>query len=215
MGTHSEKAAYAGMRSRFNSRDQILEKEADFMSELNQTTPTDEASSALSAPEINSPAAPVEGPAGLPTPSLPGSSPAEPIEGPAGLPTPSLPDASQGEMSDNAILRCPAGYQQGVVRNNQSFTDLLLENNVSYNAMRAANPTLSTTRIAVGTRYCAPPSGTRRQCAYGSRSYVMSQGESIYTLVRTLGISAGRLLQANPSLAPDDFLPGQEICLPQ
>lgn len=185
------------------------------MSELNQTAPADEASSALSAPEINSPASPVEGPAGLPTPSLPDNSPASPVEDPAELPTPSLPSASQGGMNSGAPLRCPAGYQQRVVRNSQSFTDLLLENNVSYNAMRAANPTLPTTRIAVGTRYCAPPSGARRQCAYGSRSYVMSQGESIYTLARTLGISAGRLLQANPALAPDDFLPGQEICLPQ
>lgn len=176
--------------------------------------------------EINQPAAPDEGAIGLPTPSLPDASPAQPGEGPVELPTPALPDASPAQpdegsaglptpsLPSQSYRSCPSGYRSGTVQNNQSFTDLLLENNVSYNAMRAANPHLSTTRIAPGASYCAPPSGSRRVCAYGSRSYVMSQGETLYTLVRTLGISVGRLLAANPNLAPSDFLPGRVICLP-
>lgn len=154
------------------------------------------------------PAQPDEGPISSPTPSVSVDQPAAPGEGPAALPTPSVPPQPA------PIYRCPYGYRSGTVENNQTFTDLLLENNVSYNAMRAANPNLPVTRLAPGTRYCAPPSGSRRVCAYGSRSYVMSQGETLYTLVRTLGISAGRLLAANPSLAPGDFLPGRVICLP-
>lgn len=161
--------------------------------------------------EFNQPAAPNEGPAGLPTPDIVDTTPAQPGEGPADSPTTSVPVQPQPVPISR---RCPNGYRRGVVENNQTFTDLLLENNVSYNAMRAANPSLPTTRLAPGTVYCAPPSGSRRVCTYGSRSYVMSQGETIYTLVRTLGISAGRLLQANPSLAPGDFLPGRVICLP-
>lgn len=161
--------------------------------------------------EFNRPAAPGEGPMGLPTPDIPDNIPAQPGEGPVNPPTPSQPSRPQPTPISR---RCPSGYRRSVVENNQSFTDLLLENNVSYNAMRAANPGLPTTRLAPGTVYCAPPSGSRRVCTYGSRSYVMSQGETIYTLVRTLGISPGRLLQANPSLAPGDFLPGRVICLP-
>lgn len=161
--------------------------------------------------EFNRPASPNEGPAGLPTPDLTDNIPAQPGEGPIVAPTPSVPVRPQPVPISR---RCPAGYRRGMVQGNQTFTDLLLENNVSYNAMRAANPGLPTTRLAPGTIYCAPPSGSRRVCTYGSRSYVMSQGETIYTLVRTLGISAGRLLQANPSLAPGDFLPGRVICLP-
>jgi len=77
----------------------------------------------------------------------------------------------------------------------------------------STNPGLSTGYPQPGTLYCAPPSGTRRICA-SNRSYVMSQGETLYTLTRTLGISSGRLLAANPNLAPGDFLPGRVICLP-
>lgn len=185
------------------------------MSEMNQPATPDNGTNILPMPDVsdNMPAQPGEGPLESPTPALPddGQS-AQPGEGPAGLPTPSLP--SQPLPQRPVVRRCPTGYRQGTVQNNQGFTDLLLENNVSYNAMRAANPNLPTTRLSPGTVYCAPPSGSRRVCAYGSRSYVMSQGETLYTLVRTLGISAGRLLQANPSLAPGDFLPGRVICLP-
>lgn len=155
--------------------------------------------------QFNRPASPNEGPAGLPTPDIIETTPAQPGEGPAGAPTPSLPA--------RPVRTCPPGYRRATVQSRQSFTDLLIENNVSYNALREANPSLSTGFPAAGTVYCAPPSGTRRICA-SSRSYVMSQGETLYTLTRTLGISAGRLLSANPNLAPGDFLPGRVICLP-
>lgn len=167
--------------------------------------------------EFHQPASPNEGPESLPTPEV--DVPASPSEGPENLPTPALPTAPTQPVRPiqptQPIQRaCPAGFRRGTVQNNQSFTDLLIENNVSYNAMRAANPALSTNRLSPGTVYCAPPSGSRRLCANAGRSYVMSQGETLYTLTRTLGISAGRLLIANPSLAPGDFLPGQMICLP-
>lgn len=176
------------------------------MSEFNQPASPNEGPVELPTPEVSEPAQPGEGPAELPPPTLPGSQPARPGEGPAGFPTPSLPA--------QPVRICPVGYSRRTVQSNQSFTDLLLENNVSYNAMRAANPRLSTINPIAGTVYCAPPSGSRRVCANGSRSYIMSEGETLYTLTRTLGISSGRLLMANPSLAPGDFLPGRVICLP-
>ncbi|MDD3334502.1 MAG: hypothetical protein PHI98_03185 [Eubacteriales bacterium] len=153
------------------------------------------------------PAAPGQGPEGLPTPSLPGNEPAAPSPGPEGLPTPSLPGQS-------TAFRCPVGYSAGTVLDNQTFTDLLLQNNVSYQAMRSANPSLPTTRIAPGTRYCAPPSGSRRLCIAGSTSYVMGVNESLNSLSRLTGLSPGVLLWYNPSLAPSDFVPGRVICLP-
>lgn len=155
--------------------------------------------------EFRFPAEPNEGPSGLPTPGVSENVPAVPGEGPAGSPTPQLPSRPS--------FSCPSGYRRAVVQNGQSYTDLLIENNVSYNALRNANPNLSTGNPRPGTQYCAPPTGTRAVCS-GNRSYVMSQGETLYTLVRTLGISAGRLLAANPNLAPGDFLPGRVICLP-
>ena len=157
--------------------------------------------------EFNRPANPGQGSAELPTPVLPDSQPAQPGEGPNGLPTPSVSSRPQ------PVRSCPQGYRRGTVQRNQSFADLLIENNVSYNALRSANPQLNPSYPAPGAIYCAPPSGSRKICN-SNRSYVMSQGETLYTLTRTLGISSGRLLAANPDLAPGDFLPGRVICLP-
>ena len=157
---------------------------------------------------INIPAQPDSGV--LPTPAPPDDSqqPAQPEEGSAGWPTTSLP------YSGAVTLRCPLGYTPKVTYGNQTFTDLLLENNVSYRALQLGNPNLPTTRLAPGTPYCVPPAYSRRLCPYGARSYVMGVGESLETLVETEGVSPELLLAANPSLAPGDFAPGRVICLP-
>ncbi|MBQ8537996.1 MAG: hypothetical protein IJ461_11420, partial [Clostridia bacterium] len=130
---------------------------------------------------IDIPAQPDSGPEELPTPALPdeNNQPAQPGEGPEGLPTPSLPDNGNGSTA----LRCPLGYTPKVTTGSQTFTDLLLENDVSYRAMQLGNPNLPTTRLAPGTPYCAPPALSRRLCPYGARSYVMGVGESLETLV--------------------------------
>lgn len=156
---------------------------------------------------LEQPVTPGIGPEGLPTPSLPDNQPAAPGPGPVELPTPSLPGGTPAR-------RCPAGYRSASVVNNQTFTDLLIENDVSYQALRAANPALPTTRLSPGTRYCAPPAQSRRLCAAGNFSYVMELGEDLYSLTQTFGLSPGQLLFTNPMLAPSDFIPGRVICVP-
>ncbi len=166
--------------------------------------------------DINSlPAQPGEGPENLPTPTLPSidDQPAQPGEGPAELPTPSLP--SQPVIPSLPVHRCPTGYRQGVTQNNQTFTDLLLDYDVSYSAMRGANPTLPTSRLAPGTVFCAPPVGSRKFCTNGASStYIMGVNDTLDSIALSLGVDPGRLLRLNPNLAPRDFVPGRVICLP-
>ena len=42
----------------------------------------------------------------------------------------------------------------------------------------------------------------------------MEQGENLYTLTQTIGVSPALLLISNPTLAPSDFVPGRVICVP-
>ena len=135
--------------------------------------------------------------------------PAQPGEGPVELPTPEL-DAP----IVYPIRRCPSGYSRGIVQNGQTFTDLLLQHNVSYQAMRAANPGLPVTRLSPGTRYCVPPSGTRRLCPNGARSYVLGQYEDLNTLAELFGVAPGVFLTLNTQLAPGDFTEGRVVCIP-
>ena len=160
---------------------------------------------------IDVPAQPGEGPAQLPTPETnTDDQPAQPGEGPVQLPTP--------QLTPPVVIRpvqvCPAGYSRGIVQNGQTFTDLLLQHDVSWQAMRSANPTLSTTRIAPGTRYCIPPAGSRRLCPSGTDSYVMGQYEDLNTLSELFGVSPDVFLTVNTQLAPSDFTAGRVVCVP-
>ena len=159
---------------------------------------------------LDIPAQPDEGPAALPTPEADADSqPAQPGEGPVQLPTP--------EVSPAPVIPvrfCPVGYGVGVVQNGQTFADLLIQHNVSYQAMRSANPSLPVTRLPPGTRYCVPPSGSRRLCPSGSRSYVMGQYEDLTTLTELFGVSPAVFLTLNTQLAPGDFTAGRVVCVP-
>ncbi len=159
---------------------------------------------------LDQPVTPGIGPEGLPTPALPDQQPVTPGIGPEGLPTPSLP----GPSPSVPVRRCPVGYRAGTVRDNQTFTDLLIANDVSYTALAAANPNLPTTRLSPGTRYCAPPAQSRRLCQSGAFSYILSLDEDLFSLSQILGVAPGVLLTANPMLAPSDFIPGRVICIP-
>ena len=166
-----------------------------------------------SAMMIDIPAQPDEGPAVLPTPDVSGDNqPAQPGEGPVELPTPEV--VPQQTIPRPQVTLCPLGYSRGIVQNGQTFTDLLLQHNVSWQAMRSANPSLSTTRIAPGTRYCIPPAGSRRLCPSGTDSYVMGQFEDLNTLSELFGVAPGVFLTVNTQLAPGDFTAGRVICVP-
>ena len=134
----------------------------------------------------------------LPTPSLPSQPSTPPV-----IIVPSTPSANT----------CPSGYTRDIVRSGQTYADILLRHNVSYRAMRTANPRLSPGYLVVGQRYCAPPSGTRQVCQ-NLRTYTVLPGEDLETLAADLRITKGRLLSLNPTLLPTDFTEGTVICIP-
>lgn len=111
-------------------------------------------------------------------------------------------------------LACPVGYSARRVQAGQTYADLLVDLNVSYKAMRNANPTLRPGFMVAGTPYCAPPAGTRETCS-GSRSYAIQDGDSLGVIAQRLNTTTGRLLMLNPTLVPTDFSQaGVMICIP-
>ena len=126
--------------------------------------------------------------------------------------TPQLP--LQPILPTRPSISCPIGYATQRVRAGQTYADLLIDLNVSYKAMRNANPGLRPGFMVAGTLYCAPPAGTRETCS-GSRSYTILDGDNLSGIARRLNTTAGRLLMLNPTLLPTDFsMPGVVICIP-
>lgn len=128
-------------------------------------------------------------------------------------PTPSQPGINITIRPGVTGTVCPSGYAARVIRAGQTYADLLVDNNVSYQAMRTANPTLNPAQLITGTSYCAPPSGARQACAR-YRTYRMLDGENLVSVASRFGVTAGRLMMLNPTMLPTDFSSGALICVP-
>lgn len=110
-------------------------------------------------------------------------------------------------------ISCPTGYAAKTIQRGQTYADLLVDLNVSYRAMRTANPLIRPGAMIAGTPYCAPPSGTRQICN-GTRTYTIQPGENLASIAANLNTTRGRLLMLNPTLVPTDFSSGTVICVP-
>lgn len=133
-----------------------------------------------------------------------------------------IPDSSTSQPESPSVpsepstpgISCPVGYAARTIQSGQTYADLLVDLNVSYRAMRAANPTLRPGSMVAGTPYCAPPAGTRQSCG-DSGSYTIQPNETLDSLAETLNTTRGRLLMLNPTLLPSDFSSGTVICVPR
>lgn len=115
---------------------------------------------------------------------------------------------------DRCVNCCPSGYGSGMVRYGQTYADLLIENDVSYKAFREANPRLSPTALVPGQRYCVPPRQAAASCPAGTTRFTIPDGETLSQLAANLRTTPGRLLRLNETLAPSEFMPGRQICVP-
>ena len=102
---------------------------------------------------------------------------------------------------------CPPGYRQATVQPGDSIEDLLIRYDVSYRALRAANPSL-TDPPRPGQRVCVPPAGSR-----GCQSYQLARGDTLERAAARLRTTPGVLLRLNPTMAPRDFTQGRIICI--
>ena len=63
-----------------------------------------------------------------------------------------LPDDGEyPALPDTPTRVCPSGYTLSAVQSGQSYADLLVQHNVSYRAMRSANPQLMPGYLIAGT----------------------------------------------------------------
>jgi len=147
-----------------------------------------------------------------PTPSQP-SQPSRPT--PSQPSQPSRPTPSQPSQPPRPIppqpprppQLCPPGYRLAMVQPGERIEDLLIRFDVSYRALRMANPSLPDAPQP-GTRFCVPPAGSR-----GCRTYQLAAGDTLDRAAARLRMTPGALLRLNPTMAPRDFTQGRIICI--
>lgn len=150
-------------------------------------------------------------PGSQPRPTPPQSAPQPPRPTPPQSapqpPRPSPPQPAPWPPRPTPTPLCPPGYRQGTVQPGERFEDLLLRFDVSFRAMRAANPSLPD-QPQPGQRFCAPPAGSR-----GCRTYTLAAGDTLERAAVRLRTTPGALLRLNPTMAPRDFVQGRIICI--
>ncbi|HZJ98870.1 MAG TPA: LysM peptidoglycan-binding domain-containing protein [Tissierellaceae bacterium] len=115
---------------------------------------------------------------------------------------------------------CPGGTLY-VVRENDSLSTILLRFNISVMDLLAGNPNLDIDRIKVGQELCILPHKDRGcPCRMGTKPYTIkksdipSHGSVVAELAMKFDTTVSYLMQANPNMAPGDFVEGAVICVP-
>ena len=112
---------------------------------------------------------------------------------------------------------CEEGCAQGTTAvriRSTDFVDYLVNYNISYAALAAANPQTDLGQLTAGGTLCIPPAGSRGTCAGGSGTQELESDTTAAVLAESLGVSIAALLQYNPTFTPMDFRRGRLICVP-
>lgn len=150
----------------------------------------------ICVPVAEEPAAPAPVPAPAPAPA--------PV--PAPVPAPAPAPAPE--------IVCPDGYQSYIVQEGDSFATVMQEFNVSYGALRLANPSVNIDILPANAILCVPPASEDCSCETGGNTYIIRTGQTAASIAQAINVPLENLFRANPLLAPSDFAPGRIICLP-
>jgi LysM repeat protein len=102
------------------------------------------------------------------------------------------------------------------IRAGDTFYAIAIRNNITVNALIAANPGVNPNALRIGQVICipraVPPPGT---CLEGSFAYTIRAGDTLYALANRYDTTVDAILQLNPSVDPNSLRVGQIICIPE
>ena len=139
-------------------------------------------------------------------------------------------DTPAGEQQDNNTNCCPnsggstggnsgsgsTGYvcpanRRAVVQQGQTASDLQLRYNLSYHTLKAANADKDIDNLSGGDVLCIPESNIA--CPLPA-SVVLCDSDTLESVATKYNVSIASLLRVNPCLAPEDFVAGVTVRLP-
>ncbi|WP_034602277.1 LysM peptidoglycan-binding domain-containing protein [Clostridiisalibacter paucivorans] len=109
-------------------------------------------------------------------------------------------------------IQCPNGTIHTVNQRDTLLT-IAVAYNVSYNALKEANPNVDIENLEVGQRICIPPYEPSKPCP--NRTYIIKKNETLSSIAEKFVVSATDILILNPEMAPGEFVEGRLICLPE
>jgi LysM repeat protein len=86
--------------------------------------------------------------------------------------------------------------------------------NISLDYLIEANPDINPELITPGQTLCIPKVTPPVSCPAGAATYIVKNGDTIYSIAKDYKMRLSPLLKANPNVNPDALLVGQSICIP-
>ncbi len=87
--------------------------------------------------------------------------------------------------------------------------------NVSLDDLIESNPEIDPELITPGQKIYIPLPPPMLNCPTGAASYIISKGDTFYSVAKKHKMKCSALLKANPNINPDALLIGQSICIPK
>lgn len=168
----------------------------------------------------------VPAPAPAPSDSDASSTPEPPVPDPV-----PLPDADDDEPDD--LLDHPAEADDAdegtpspapqpstapgdkilhTVAQGETLTDIQIASGLNLHTLQSANPETDLDALTAGQTLYIPK--VNEPCPMID-TYTLRQEDTLESTALRLNVSIGALLRANPCLAPNDFVPGMVICIPE
>ena len=125
--------------------------------------------------------------------------------------TPIAPPPPETPPAYDPGVTCPAERHAGVAEG-QTTADVQIAYNKSYRTLQAASPTVDFDNLQAGQTLCIPEINIA--CSLPS-SVTLGENESLASVAVRYNLPIAAVLRANPCLAPDDFMQGVTVMLPQ
>ena len=124
------------------------------------------------------------------------------------------------EADETAVESAPApqpapadasGKTLHTVAQGETLTDIQIASGLNLHTLQSANPETDLDALTAGQTLFIPQAN--EPCPMID-TYTLRQDDTLESAALRLNVSIGALLRANPCLAPNDFVPGMVICIP-
>lgn len=124
----------------------------------------------------------------------------------------------EGDLTVSTQKPPCAGARFYQVRPGDTYYLIARDLGVTVEEIARLNPNVNPENLQVGSFICVPlqagiPTGRVPPCDSGLY-WVIAPGDTMFTIAQAVGVPLERLLALNPSVDPNNLLPGDSICLP-
>lgn len=118
------------------------------------------------------------------------------------------------DVSYRQAPTCPIGTSPYEIKTGDTLAIIANRFNTTIEAILLVNPMISPANLKIGQIICVAQEKAKQTVCPMLNSYVVRKGETFSSISKAFNVSLQSLLNANPSVAPENLYAGLIICIP-